>query len=87
MIFDRQPVNLQIGDIDGVPITMAEAAARSCTLKTSPIHADTIVMTAEPPIPASTLMMIRLGIFGANEHPMRKTLKNAVDQLMTTGRP
>jgi hypothetical protein len=76
-----------MGEIEGVPITMAEAAARSCTLNTSPMQAETIVMTAEPPIPARSLMIIRLGMLGANEHPKRKALKKAVEQLTTIGRP
>ena len=77
----------RMGEIDGVPMTIADAAARSWTLKTSPIHDETMVMIAEPPMPAKSLMAINAGMFGASEHPNKKALKNAVDQFMTIARP
>ena len=49
--------------------------------------ADTIVMTADPPIPARRRIMIRLAMFGANEHPRMKALKKALDIQMTGARP
>lgn len=49
--------------------------------------ADTIVMTADPPIPARRRIMIRLAMFGANEHPRIKALKKALDMHMTGARP
>lgn len=76
-----------MGARDGVPITMQDAAARSCTRKTSPMTADTIVMTADPPTPARRRMMIKLGMFGAKLHPNMNALKNALDVLITMDRP
>jgi hypothetical protein len=68
-------------------MAIADAAARSCTLNTSPMQAETIVIIAEPLVPARSLMMIRLGMFGAKEQPRRTALKKAVEQLTTSGRP
>jgi hypothetical protein len=51
------------------------------------MQAETIVMAAEPPIPASRRITIKLGMFGAKEHPRRKALKTMLEQLMTIGRP
>lgn len=75
--------NVLTGAKDGVPMTIHDAAARSCTLNASPITADTIVITAEPPIPANSLITIKLGMFGANEQPKSHALKNAHDALIT----
>jgi len=76
-----------MGARDGVPITIQDAAARSCTRKTSPMTAETIVMTADPPTPASSRMMIKEGMFGAKLHPRMNALKNALEVLITTVRP
>lgn len=78
---------LPTGAREGVPITIHETVALSCTAKVSPITADTIVMIADPPIPASNRITIKLGMFGANEHPRMKALKKALDALITGTRP
>jgi len=76
-----------MGARDGVPITMQDAAARSWTRNTSPITADTMVMTADPPTPASKRIIIKLAIFGAKLQPNMNALKNALDVLITMVRP
>ena len=66
---------------------MHDAAARSWTRNASPITAEVIVMTADPPTPASNRMRIRLGIFGVKEQPNKNALKNALDAFIIVTRP
>jgi hypothetical protein len=67
--------------------TMPMANERRSTGYKSATIAGAIAMTADPPVPARSLITIKDGILGAKLHPINKALKNQHDKTMTGYRP